>query len=132
MNWERQHEIDRQRIAALEQELDQAQERIRQLEQMHFNADWSPPFEIGLTASEARVVSILTGCEGVASKDRIMQGLYSLSPNDPPLEKIVDVLICKARAKLKPFGVEIVTRWGRGYEMPPASRAIMTSWGQAA
>lgn len=129
---EKQHEIDRQRIAALEAELDAALVRIEQLEQMHFNVEWMAPDEIGLTTSENRVVGVLVGHEGVVTLERFMQALYSLRPDDPPEEKIIDVFICKARRKLRPFGVEIETRWGVGYLMPAESRAILQNWGREA
>jgi two-component system cell cycle response regulator CtrA len=122
-----QHEIDRQRIAALERELDEARERIRQLEAIELGAAWVPPIEFGLTAGEACVVGCLAAHEGVSTKERIMLALYSQRPEEPPEIKIVDVFVCKARAKLKRFGVEIVTRWGLGYELTPAGRAIVNA-----
>jgi two-component system, cell cycle response regulator CtrA len=32
------------------------------------------------------------------------------------------VFICKIRAKIEPFGINIETLWGRGYTMPPESK----------
>lgn len=37
----------------------------------------------------------------------------------------VRVLICRLRKKLKPHGIEIVTRWVEGYSMPAESIAIL-------
>lgn len=37
--------------------------------------------------------------------------------------KMVDVVICHLRKKLKPFGLEIKTVWACGYYMEPAMRA---------
>ena len=45
----------------------------------------------------------------------------SLDPTDP---KMVDVIICKLRKKLKPYEVFIKTIWGRGYYIDGASRKI--------
>jgi DNA-binding response OmpR family regulator len=39
-------------------------------------------------------------------------------------QKMVDVMICKLRKKLKPFGLVIETMWGMGYFITPASREI--------
>lgn len=54
----------------------------------------------------------------VISKDRFMQRLYLLRPDDPPDEKIIDVLICKIRHKLEGMNFNIETAWGRGYRLP--------------
>ena len=43
--------------------------------------------------------------------------------DDEPEMKIVDVFVCHIRRKLKPFGIEIGTRWGVGYFMTPANKA---------
>lgn len=42
-------------------------------------------------------------------------------PTDP---KIVDVVICKMRKKLKEFGIQINTLWGAGYFISPEHRTI--------
>jgi two-component system cell cycle response regulator CtrA len=39
-------------------------------------------------------------------------------------QKMVDVMICKLRKKLKPFGLVIETMWGMGYLITPASREL--------
>lgn len=87
-------------------------ERVRQLEAM-LMANWRPPIEWGLTNSEARVVATLAGRE-MATKDQLMAALYSDRPEEPD-GKIVDVLVCRIRRKLQPFGVVIETVWGQGY-----------------
>ena len=38
--------------------------------------------------------------------------------------KIIDVWICKMRKKLRPYGIEVKTAWGAGYEIPEASEVI--------
>jgi hypothetical protein len=44
-------------------------------------------------------------------------------PGSPPTEeKLVDVVICNLRKKLKPFGLEIKTIWSQGYYMTPDTR----------
>ena len=57
---------------------------------------------------------------GVCSKDALMNALYNVGVDDEPEIKIIDVFICKLRKKLKPFGLDIETVWGRGYLMTPA------------
>lgn len=45
-------------------------------------------------------------------------------PGAPPTEeKLVDVVICNLRKKLKPFGLEIKTIWSQGYYMDAEHRA---------
>jgi hypothetical protein len=45
-------------------------------------------------------------------------------PNNPEETdpKMVDVVICNLRKKLKPFGLTINTLWGRGYYLDPKDR----------
>lgn len=44
--------------------------------------------------------------------------------------KIVDVYICKLRKKLRPFSIEVVTVWGTGYQLTPASIVLLREkWG---
>ena len=51
-----------------------------------------------------------------------MAALY-WDKDEPGEEKIIDVLVCKIRKKLKPYGIDIKTHWGRGYYLPPRSGA---------
>lgn len=44
------------------------------------------------------------------------------SPTDP---KMIDVIICRLRAKLKPYDAKITTVWGLGYRMDQADRDKM-------
>lgn len=54
----------------------------------------------------------------VVSRESLMVSLYGLrNDSEEPLEKIIDVLACKARKKLKPLGISIENVWGRGYRL---------------
>lgn len=44
---------------------------------------------------------------------------HNMEPTDP---KMVDVVICQLRKKLKPLGIFIKTAWGSGYYMENADR----------
>lgn len=70
-----------------------------------------------LTPSEGRLLSALAmEPERVLSKADLMDRLYG--GEDEPEQKIVDVLVCKLRAKLLEMngGLDVVeTNWGRGY-----------------
>jgi two-component system cell cycle response regulator CtrA len=39
--------------------------------------------------------------------------------------KMVDVIICKLRKKMKPLGIKILTLWGHGYYLEEGSREIV-------
>lgn len=99
-----------------QQEIETLRERVRQLEDALVPDAATVPIEWQLTSSEARLFAFLTTRE-VATKTAIMQALYSDRPDEDPEIKIVDVFICKLRKKVKPFGVDIETVWGRGYTL---------------
>lgn len=80
------------------------------------------PIEWRLTRSEARVLGCLAARE-VATKVQLLAALYEQRIDGGPEPKILDVFVCKLRRKLKPFGVEILTRWGTGYAL--ANRAAV-------
>lgn len=101
---------------SLRQENAALRERVRQLEEALASSSVVVPIEWGLTPSEARLFAALT-TRDVLTKDAIMTALYSDRPDDDPETKIVDVYVCKIRPKLRPFGIEIATVWGRGYSL---------------
>lgn len=81
------------------------------------------PDHVGLTPNEQRLVSRLlrTSPEFVVTKDQLYRALY---PIDDEVEmKIIDVFLCKARRKLAPLGITIVTTFGRGYSLDADSHA---------
>jgi hypothetical protein len=46
----------------------------------------------------------------------IWAALYGTRPEvDQADPKIIDVIMCKLRARLKPYGIHIGTMWGRGF-----------------
>lgn len=110
-------------LDAARREIALLRERIRQLEEEIAPSTVSVPLEWRLTASEARLFAHLT-TRDVATKASIMTALYSDRPDDDPELKIVDVYVCKIRSKVKRFGVEIVTVWGRGYSLLDRERYV--------
>lgn len=100
--------ILRDRVATLE-------ERVRQLEDA-LTPPWAVPVEWRLTSAEARVFAHLMTRE-MATKESIMAALYSDRADDQIEPKIVDVFVCKIRKKLRPFGIQIDTVWGKGYAL---------------
>ena len=53
----------------------------------------------------------------VVSTDTLMTLLYSDRPDDPPDEKIIDVLVSQLRRDLEPTPCSIRTDWGFGYQL---------------
>lgn len=71
----------------------------------------------GLTKREAKIVAVLA-VKGSASKENIYDAVYGMHlGGKPPEPKIIDVFICKIRAKLCLHGIRIGTVWGAGYSM---------------
>ena len=70
-----------------------------------------------LTHTERLVLGILIRRRRV-TKDQLMTALYCHRPDNEPCPKIIDVMVCKIRKKLKPHGIVIKTIWSTGYEIP--------------
>ena len=108
------------RLDLVEQENLLLRERIAFLEEALMGSK-PLPVEWQLTPSEERVFGALLNRE-LASKETIMAALYADRGADEAEIKIVDVLVCKLRRKLRPFGVAIHTSWGRGYFLDRETR----------
>lgn len=71
----------------------------------------------GFTSSEAQVLLCLFR-DMISSKEMIYNALYAMRDENGSVEpKIIDVFVCKIRAKLRKKGWSCVinTIWGRGY-----------------
>lgn len=75
----------------------------------------SVPREYGLTPTESLLYGLLSKAR-VLSKDRAFVALYG-HLDEPPGEKIIDVLICKVRGKLAKHGLQVENVWGVGYRL---------------
>lgn len=100
------------------------EDRIDQLESA-MGLDFLTPVEWGLTGQMMRLFGCLMARELMTS-DAAMAAMYGDRANgdDEPQPKIVDVQICKMRARLKPFGISIETRWGQGHYLTPETKAL--------
>jgi two-component system cell cycle response regulator CtrA len=108
-------------IQTLERENDALRARVRDLEEQ-FGFTFECPPQFGLTAQEARIFGLLLK-KPLVTKEFAVSALYFHRQDEAEI-KIVDVLICKARKKLKPHNIAIETVWGQGYRLPAESRAI--------
>ena len=123
----------RARVRALEDQVaDLEEEKLRLQEELDFErfgeVGWEPPREFGLTKKEAAVLKALTGRDR-CTKDYLLDAMYGVTEEAPGI-KIIDVFICKLRAKLKPHGISISTIWGVGYELTPETREALLGWRQ--
>ena len=82
---------------------------------------------VPLTGREYDFLQVMMLHKGVLlTKERFLSGLYADAEEAPDL-KIVDVLVCKLRRKLAPFGAAemIRTVWGRGHVLfDPSPSAV--------
>ena len=105
-------------IKKLMEENDTLRERIRQLEDIC--SEPKPlPRRLGLSKREDEIVRMLL-VRGAASHEFMRVVMYGEDERSRDLAK---VFVCKARDKLRKFGIVVGTRWGWGYEMPEESRA---------
>jgi DNA-binding response OmpR family regulator len=112
--------------ARLREELDEAQERIRQLEQI-LNDRIEVGIKLGLTPQQAKLFSILLKCE-LATKHALYHGLYGMSQDYGDIQpKIIDVHISKIRKTLRSFDLQIETIYSRGWRLGARTkeRALM-------
>lgn len=120
-------DLDKQHIDALERENDVLRERIRLLEAEIMGTDWHCPLEFGLTPAEQRILAALVARERCTKEFLLLATARPGTEPDTEI-KIVDVFVCKARKKLAPFGIEILTLWGSGYALSDATRNHLRDW----
>lgn len=118
-----------QRLELLEMENARLREEVLALRKAPV-ADVHLPVELRLTPAEQTVVGHLLARE-VGTKQSILDALY-FNDIDAAEAKIVDVFVCKARKKLRPFAIEIETLWGVGYRLPPDSKLTLKTMCEAA
>lgn len=116
-------------VTRLRRQNDELRERVRNLE-----ARLEPRITIKapthLTSKERQLLEVLmqASSKAVVTKEQIYSALYYLGGDDVSM-KIVDIWVCKVRAKLRPFGVTIETAWGRGFwGLSDESRKIVAGW----
>lgn len=73
---------------------------------------------IQLTSQEAEILFILNN-RPVVNRDAVMYGVYG--EGNWPMDKIVDVYICKLRKKLAGTALSITTIWGKGWRLELAA-----------
>lgn len=74
-----------------------------------------------LTPAERQMLSVFASTEDWSASKQALH--IAIRRNRATEIKIVDVMVCKLRKKLAPFGVDIETVWGFGYQIAPQSSA---------
>jgi two-component system cell cycle response regulator CtrA len=111
---------------SLQSELDEAESRLNDLRDTFLNADNIWP-ELDLSPTQTLIFSLLMS-RAYATKETIHATIDArrLDHREDYSEKdrkLIEAFICKMRARLRPFGIEIKTVWGHGYEMAGEMKA---------
>ncbi len=114
-------------VEALEAENDDLRARVRYLER-EYGFHNAVPLIFGLTGSESKALNLLIERD-MASRAQLMDALmHGRGGDEEPEQRIIDVYICKIRKKLKPFGVEVTSVWGRGYLLSSQDKAKVAAY----
>ena len=109
-------------IAELRDQLDQAQATILQLKQLLRTQGRYLHEEIKLSPTQRKVVDILLQTDGISNKEHLYDALYASKQGHAPHPKILREIIRLIRKQLTPHGIEISFVFGKGYTMSDASK----------
>ncbi len=104
-------------------DIEALRERVWQLEGVLTDRSWIP-LDWGLNLHETAVLNLLA-VRSLVTKAQIWQALYGNDPDGGPDIKLADIWIHRLRRKLATHGLSIVTRWGQGWHLDDAARAIV-------
>lgn len=114
-------------VAALEAENDMLRNRVRDLER-EFGFYNEVPIIFRLTPTEGKIMSLLGSRDSATFAQLMSAILADRLPGKEPESDIVKVFVCKIRKKVKPFGIDIATLWGRGYRLAPEMKAKVSEY----
>jgi DNA-binding response OmpR family regulator len=116
------------RLDELEVERDNARARVAELEEALFRPDFRVPPEWKLRRQEVTLLgALIASGDAVLTRAAMMSALYG--SDDWATPKILDVIMCKMRSKLKPHGITVETVWGRGYRLSRQARERIAELG---
>ena len=110
------------RLSSLEAENEELRERLDWYRVNVFGSELRFPIDWHLTPTEERLLAALLSPLEYMSTEALMIAMYDASPDDEPDDKVIDVFVCKLRKKVKPYGIEIRTIFGRGFAIPNPRR----------
>jgi DNA-binding response OmpR family regulator len=109
-------------VARLREQNEMLLEENRQLRETLVPA-MTFPLEWGLRPVHCRILScLLSAKNGVRTKNQLS---VAACREDTLWDQTLKVHVSTLRRQLRGTGVEIAVRYGVGYELPPASRAIL-------
>jgi two-component system, cell cycle response regulator CtrA len=112
-----------------EYERDLLKEEIALLKREMYGADWVAPLELRLTSSQHAIVAAMVMNERVLSEEFLFDASRVRTSSADELNgKLICVMISHIRKKLRPYGLEIVTVYGRGYSLTPETRHRLLNW----
>jgi len=101
-----------ERVEFLEEENRQLKELLQGSPDVVFPREWN------LKVAETRLLRSLCAAKGIRSHEALLR---ACAMSDFVEENLLKVQISRIRKKLKPFGIEIKTIYGVGYELPEAA-----------
>jgi DNA-binding response OmpR family regulator len=115
-------------LERLQAENDALREQIRRL-RFVLRSSARTPAKWHLSRLEQRIWLALVAT-GFQTKEQLHAAMYfDRHGEDEPDLKMIGVMICKLRAKLRPFGVTIETHWGHGYGLDATTRDFFKGQG---
>jgi DNA-binding response OmpR family regulator len=114
-----------------EYERDLLKEEIAMLKREMYGADYALPIELGLTSAQHAIVAAMVVNDRVLSDQFLFDASRVRTTSaDELTSKLVCVMISHIRKKLRPFGLEIRTFYGRGYCLTPETRHRLLNWNE--
>jgi DNA-binding response OmpR family regulator len=113
-------------IAELRDQLDEAQATILRLKQLLRTQGRYPHEEVKLSPTQRKVVDILLQTDGISTKEHLYDALYASKQGHAPDPKILREIIRLIRKQLKPQGIEI-SFVGKGYTMSNVNKAKLNA-----
>jgi DNA-binding response OmpR family regulator len=80
---------------------------------------------INLTPTQRKMVDTLLVTDGICTKEHLYNALYVSKQGYRPEPKVLREILRLVRRQLEPHGIEVKTVFGKGYIMPPESKAIL-------
>jgi DNA-binding response OmpR family regulator len=114
-------------IRRQQERIDELEETIRQMREAEKSSTTVLPAEWKLSPAQHRaLVALYRAPAGFLTHEAMFQALRRSVGFDPAnAANLVRKNVSDMRHRLAPFGIEIVLQWGRGYELTPASRAVV-------
>lgn len=71
------------------------------------------------------MLAVLYGRNGLVTRQQMRSAMVLFDPEKEIEDSHLGTVLCRVREKLRPFGIEIETRWAEGFTLTPAGRAII-------